>query len=1670
MSERDDDVPFDVPVASEHGEIGQVGDTVNDSRARPTLTQRDVPGVGEGHSIRFVDGGVVQPPGEHAGEVNWPTSGWPASQYPAQYPGGSLPPQYALVPPSEVQTPRVLGFVPPGSVSRPVATVNNPLFGINVSSPPISIPHSQFAWDLTQSSGAPGGPPGWMPSGPPGGGGWPPPGGGWSAGGPFSGPPGPSYFSGVPHNVSGVGGHPAFPPTFPTYSQPSAKLTPKLDPIKLNDNNWVHWSRYIHAIIIEIGVEHCIRRDMTNTFEDYKAQALILQSCTDEYLVQISDLTSAFAMWNHLISLFTGRTNGKLMSLNEEIRLFKMKHGEKPSAYVLRARRITNTIRSLGRQYDDLSVCMMILNGLTPEYEQTKQIQQNLCYHDPDVSRLQHTLELVYMSLDFSKQNDKHNREDKSRGKLPYTFHNAGKSNQHSSHHVQTPGGTNVNTGTQGPKTAFQQVGRPTIICHHCGEPGHIKPNCPQLKGNTGPSSTNCVELLSVSCAPSSPGWLVDSGSTDHISFDNSNMLDYIKYDKPEYLIVANGQREEIVGEGTCQILLETGCTFMLYNVKHVPSSKKRLMSVGKAYHDGINVNIMGIDCFVTDSNSNMLGRAEHIYPYQWIIDMSIKLKKVSFASDTNFNESCLTQVESDKVNLWHQRLGHLSPTNMEKMKKENMVTGMTLPHADLSKHVGDNGKCSACLTGKQTSGPFKQTGHMGGSVLEIVHVDLMGPIQPETPDGESYALCVLDEFSEFSAVILLKTKNDAAKELIALLKQWETQSGNKVQFLRSDNGTEFNGVLKFCRDNGIVHQRTAPYAHQQNGKIERLNRTLQERARAMLAGSSLPPEYWGDALLTSNYVRNLSAVSNLTCTPYQKFHGKVPDVSHLRVFGSKCFVLTPKLKRGGKFFPVSAEGVFLGYDNNGPNYRVLIYSKVEIVCKEHVKFSEVFENSCEDLNDLHGDVPDLSISPDDDADSDLDYVTHEGVQATMSPRDVHDVFPGINPADVLSGLERGGELASAGDAGMGGLSQQEQTFIGARSGILEGADSMDHDDQEPRYTSPFSPRPASSGVPQVGARKQSEVNAPSSQVDPVEFDFQDSGVPVNPAGMFGGRYPVRNRRTVVSNTDQTPSSPSPQSFSADTDNSLPFLGYVQVQKDTLILEPSTYFEAVNSPEAEKWVDAMKEEMHSLSALGTWSYVEVSDHVKKKALPVKWVYKVKLNEIGEVNKFKARLVAKGFKQIYGIDYKEVYAPVSKHSTLRYLLSVAVHRNLEIHQMDVSTAFLHGNLEEQIFIQQPQGFHVGGPNVVCELHKALYGLKQAPRAWYNTFCDVVKSAGFVVSEADPSLFILNRGGGDITYVLLYVDDILIFSKKIVHINAVKSLLKSHFAIKDLGEAKHFLGMKITFERDESGNLLAIKLSNEKLISDMLESFNMSNCKPKSTPLDPGMKLKRDDGEPLPLENRYRELVGGLLYLSTTIRPDISYVSGLLGRFSSQPTSQHMAAGMHVLRYLSGTKTLGLKWTKGNAGLEGFVDSDFAGDQDSFKSTSGFVFLSGGTAVSWASKLQPISALSTVEAEFISLCSGVQEALWLSKLSIDVGDPPSATVIYTDNTGALVNVKGIPISPRTKHIGVRYHRVRGEVERGAIDARYVSSQDNPADTFTKNLPKSSFVKFREMIGLM
>jgi hypothetical protein len=706
------------------------------------------------------------------------------------------------------------------------------------------------------------------------------------------------------------------------------------------------------------------------------------------------------------------------------------------------------------------------------------------------------------------------------------------------------------------------------------------------------------------------------------------------------------------------------------------------------------------------------------------------------------------------------------------RMRRGCMVKGMKLPPTDLSKMIGNKGVCSACLQGKQNVQPFKPTGSTCTRKLEVVHMDLMGPITPETQDGERYALNIIDEHSEMSATILLKSKADAAKEATNLLNQWQNQQGYKVKFIRTDNGTEFSGLEKFCRKNGAIHQRTAPYAHQQNGKVERLNRTLQEKARAMLIGSDFPPEYWGDALLTANYLRNLSAVANHDKTPHELWFGTVPDVSHLRIFGSKCYVMLDKSKRDGKFTPVSQEGIFLGYDGFSKNYRVLIDSKVTVHSREYVRFEENVAGP------LHSDLPPLVDVVDDEeeasADSEITSGSLDG-PVDLPAENVSENVPAVSLAPLgneftiplLDKLT----LEMARDMGRTEAPREPEPF-GTVSENKRPAGNQDMIEPGTCSTSGLSTRPGMD-VPQVAAHLGVEDLVPGQQLEPVEFNFESAGIPHSPAGLFGGRYPERKRNTVLQpEINQTATSPT-------------FCGYVQVQKDTLIVEPESYIDAINSPESEQWVNAMQDEMKSLKALGTWSYVVVDDKQKKKALPVKWVYKIKLSEIGEIERFKARLVAKGFRQTYGVDYTEVYAPVSKHSTLRYILSKAVHRNMHVHQMDVSTAFLHGDLTEKVFIQQPEGFHVGGPNTVCRLHKALYGLKQAPRAWYVTISSYLKAAGFTISNADPSLFIQNKEGGEAVYLLLYVDDILITSQDLTRVEEVKALLASKFAVKDLG---------------------------------------------------------------------------------------------------------------------------------------------------------------------------------------------------------------------------------------------------------------------------------------------
>jgi len=502
----------------------------------------------------------------------------------------------------------------------------------------------------------------------------------------------------------------------------------------------------------------------------------------------------------------------------------------------------------------------------------------------------------------------------------------------------------------------------------------------------------------------------------------------------------------------------------------------------------------------------------------------------------------------------------------------------------------------------------------------------------------------------------------------------------------------------------------------------------------------------------------------------------------------------------------------------------------------------------------------------------------------------------------------------------------------------------------------------------------------------------------------------------------------------------------------------------LNGPQSEQWEQAMSEELASLEANNTWELGNLPKD--KQAIPSKWVFKIKRDSAGNVERFKARLVVKGYRQQEGIDYDEVFAPVSHYSTLRALMAKVAAEDMELGMLDFNTAFLNGNLEEEVWIQPPPiGFNGELPaGQALRLLKAMYGLKQAPRTWHIRLDQELSKIGLHASKADAGLYTVNSNdNAGNTYVLVYVDDLLITAPEYKVVASVKSQLQSTFDARDLGEAELFLGITITRDRQKK----TIKLHQGRLITQMLGSYGLGSANPRATPFSAGLQLSADEGVLLTPEQAtvYRELVGKLLYLSNCTRPDIAYAAGVLARYMANPTAAHWTAAKTVARYIAGTSDTGLVYKGGNKTLimEGYCDADYAGDPDTRRSTTGYVFIMGGAAISWSSKRQPVVTASTMEAEYVAAAAAaVKEALWLRKVRSDFNlslDPPT---IHADNQSSLKLLRNPIASQRSKHIDVAYKFARERAGRGEVVFKYINTTKMVADCLTKALvkPKHEF----------
>ncbi|KAI7958937.1 hypothetical protein MJO28_002728 [Puccinia striiformis f. sp. tritici] len=507
-----------------------------------------------------------------------------------------------------------------------------------------------------------------------------------------------------------------------------------------------------------------------------------------------------------------------------------------------------------------------------------------------------------------------------------------------------------------------------------------------------------------------------------------------------------------------------------------------------------------------------------------------------------------------------------------------------------------------------------------------------------------------------------------------------------------------------------------------------------------------------------------------------------------------------------------------------------------------------------------------------------------------------------------------------------------------------------------------------------------------------------------------------------------------------------------------------SYNQAMSLPNKAKWEEALNKETENMKSYEVWDVIKrtavESYTAEDKPINCTWVFKIKPESSNQLEEHKARLCVQGFKEVFGKDYNATFAPTGKLVSLRLLVIFSLQHNFEFHQIDVKCAFLNAPIRERITLNAPPGINSGKLRYrILLLKKALYGLKQAPKEWHLTLSSWLLSVGFNRSYTEPCVFWSAN-----TWLYVHVDDIAIFSPEP---EIFKNLIKKRFKIKDLGSAKHLLGMKVVQSSE------GVHFTQTHYIEETLLKYKCQDLIPLATPMKPGVhlvKASRVEREELEKSNyHYRGLVGALNYLSVTTRPDITFTVGCLSQFLQSPGILHWNAAVHCLRYLKGSKDFGISVRKSPVDqfdFVSYVDASWASCQITSKSTTGYLILWNNNLISWRSKKQLTTFLSSTEAEYIAITEITKELLWLkmvidSALKIPI---PLPFKIFEDNQGAimLANNEANHSGFKTKHMNTRFHFVRAEIIAKTICLAFKRTHLMLADFLTKSVGRSSIFK--------
>ena len=1089
--------------------------------------------------------------------------------------------------------------------------------------------------------------------------------------------------------------------------------------------------------------------------------------------------------------------------------------------------------------------------------------------------------------------------------------------------------------------------------------------------------------------------WCVDSGASSHFC-NVRNVFEDFDSTATRDIKIANGTLVTCQGKGKIGIFND---------VWYCPSLDLNLLSISALSQDGYDVSFRGDRCLVKKNGRTVLApvKDSNLY-YVWTRAVLWGAKGKSYG-----RASSVSDARINPALLWHRRLGHI---NFNALRKINVSHNLGIP-AKAFKDL----RCPVCLSCKSCHKPFaKEHPHKTTRPLQLVSMDLAGPVRTPSVGGAIYFLICVDHATKFAWVRFLAKKSEAASSVLRFVKSTRGPNGEMVLRIITDNGGEFtsNELTASLEDSGVSRLYVAPYSSQSNGLAERMIRIITEMGRCMIKASRLPQSLWAEAVSYAVYTRNRLPVRSLDGkTPYEMYYGFQPPITHLRTFGASCYVPIPMSLRAkrDRFLPIAQRAVFLSMSDQNYGYRILLIDQKQVVCRRSVHFDETNE------------IPDLS---------DFRRDSHSTIRVNSRIPDFH-----LPPADRSS---------SPGED-----SDDESKDDDDERSAEDRTEAMDADLKD--GTTENGPKPNAALIKRF---ESDQTNSDEEPTKPMDDD----------------RDAADTEQEIDTLDDQNANLDSTHNDSKCTRARRPRVHFAPmishfanaVMDGARPKDPSSYSEAIQRDDSDKWKEAMKNEIDALQRNGTWRIVKRER--KNKLMKCRWVFTRKYDSEGNVTRYKARLVAKGYSQ-GAQPFQDTFAPTIKSSSLRALFALGARPGWSLSQGDINNAYLHGTLPDPILMSLPPGLSnltSGVPEGSCiKLIKSLYGTKTAGNIWSDVFASWMKKQGFKRLSSDPCVY-KKQVGDKILTVGVYVDDCIALTNCKALSNAFFAAADGTFGIKNEGELSWVLGLKI--ERNDD----RIAVSQAAYIEQLLTRHNMDQCRPAAVPLPSGMIITNDpDGKAADPEE-YRSMIGGMMYLMTNTRPDLAYPLSTLARYMNSPKDSHMAALNHLFRYVKGTSNHSLIFSNdGNAiGLTCYVDASFASCRDTRRSVSGYLYFLNGNLISWASKRQTLVALSTAEAEYIALSASICEGKHLYQFLDELGMAPSLPIkVKEDNQAAIKISTTVWSSARTKHINLRYHHVRENVKSGQFSIEYVSTSQQLADSLTKPSSSTAIAKLMDVV---